>query len=117
MRQIISYGSVKTIYIDREKVLKELKKVAEEALKNFPEIKEIILFGSFAKGEQTGLSDLDIFIVAENQPLNPFERIKPYFNFFAEKLKIAIDIIVVTPEEKENFKEMLKDSLILITRT
>jgi hypothetical protein len=41
---------------------------------------------------------------------------KPYFDLFTERLKIAIDLIVITPEEKENFKEILKEGLTLLTR-
>lgn len=116
MRQIISSGSVKAIYLDREAIINELKKTAEEAFKKFPEIKEVILFGSLAKGEHCGLSDIDVLIVAESKPSNPLERMKPYFDLFAERLKIAIDLIVITPEEKENFKEILKEGLTLLTR-
>jgi len=117
MRHIISLSSVKAIYLNKEELLEELRKACEDALKKFPTIREILLFGSLARGEETGLSDIDLFIVAENLPDNPFERIKPYFDFFADRLKIGIDIIVVNPSEKENFKELLKNSLPLIVRS
>ena len=113
MRQIVSSGSVKGIWVNREEILKKLKKICEDALKEFSEIKEIWLFGSFAKGEETGLSDIDLFIVAENQALNPVERIRPYFILFAERIKMSIDIIVATPEEKEKFNSLLKESIRL----
>lgn len=113
MRQVISSGSVKAIWINREDILKILRKVSEDASREFSEIKEIRLFGSLAKGEETGLSDIDIFIVAERQDPNPVERIKRYFSFFSDRLKLGIDIIVVTPEEREGFKVILEDSLLL----
>lgn len=70
------------IWLDRNQLLEELKTAAKEAKDAFPEIKEIRLFGSLARNEETGLSDVDIFIVAETEIKNPIERIKPYFCFF-----------------------------------
>ena len=62
MRQVISSGSVKAISLNREGILRRLKAVAEEASRVFPSIVEIRLFGSLAKGEETGLSDADLLI-------------------------------------------------------
>lgn len=113
MRHIISSGSVKGIYLDREYVLKKLKEVSGEALTVFPEIKEVRLFGSLAKGEETGLSDIDIFIIAKCKETNPIERMKPFFGFFSDKMDISVDMIVADESEIENFKEILKESILL----
>lgn len=67
---------------NRDAILEKLKDIAEEASLVFPEIVEARLFGSLAKGEETGLSDADIFIVTESGEANPVERMKPYFSFF-----------------------------------
>lgn len=115
MRQVVSSGSVKAIWLNREEILKKLREVSEEALMQFSEIQDIRLFGFLAKGEETGLSDIDIFIVAERQDPNPVERIKRYFSFFSDRLKIGIDIIVATPDEMENFRAMLEGSILLTT--
>lgn len=113
MRHVISSGSVKAIWINRGDILKKLRKISEEAIRRFSEIEEIRLSGSLAKGEETGLSDIDIFIVAERQDPNPLERIKRYFSFFSDSLKISLDIIVATPDEKDNFNELLRESIPL----
>jgi predicted nucleotidyltransferase len=114
MRQIVFSGSVRAIYLNREEVIKRLKEIADEALKAFPVIKEIRLFGSLAKGEESGLSDVDILILlSESKEKNPLERLKPYFNFFSDRLDIAIDMIVATENEKENYEETLKGSILL----
>ncbi|MDW3229998.1 MAG: nucleotidyltransferase domain-containing protein [Acidobacteriota bacterium] len=94
--------------------MEELKTAAKEAGDTFPEIKEIRLFGSLARKEETGLSDVDIFIVAETEIKNPVEKIKPYFYFFSKRLKMSLDLIVAQPEELPHYEEMLKDSLPLI---
>lgn len=114
MRRIISLGSSKCISIDKEAILKKLREISTKAVKKFPEIEDIRIFGSFAKNQETGLSDVDIFIISKTKETHPVERIKPYFNFFTEHLDIAIDLFVAKPEELDNFKDFLKDSFSLL---
>ncbi len=117
MRQIISSGSVKGFYIDREKVIVKLKEISERALKIFPEILEIRVFGSFAKGEETGLSDLDIFIlITGSEEKNPLERLKKYFYFFVDNIDIAVDVIVADLNEIKNFKDIISNSILITKR-
>ncbi len=114
MRQIISSGSVKAISIDRESVLRRLKEVAEEASRVFPSIVEVWLFGSLARGEETGVSDADLLIVTEGEMENSVERMKPYFSFFSDRMDIGIDMIVATRQEAvDSFKEVLAYSKLL----
>lgn len=115
MRQTASSGSAKAIWLDRNELLKNLKAAAKEAREKFPEIKDIRLFGSLAKNEETGLSDVDIFILADTDEKNPIERIRPYFYFFSDRLKISIDVIMARPEELSDYEEMIKDSVSLIS--
>ncbi len=114
MRQVISSGSVKAISLNRDEILEKLQQISKEALIAFPEIREIRLFGSLARGEETGLSDADIFILTTSNEKNPLERMRPYFDFFSRRLGMALDMIVATPQESEGFKEIRKESLILI---
>lgn len=116
MRQIISSGSVKAFYLDREAILRRLRDASREASQVFPGIQEIRLFGSMARGEGTGLSDVDIFILADDVEGNPIERIRPYFRFFSDKIDMAIDILVATKDEIERFRHLLHDSLLLYRR-
>lgn len=113
MRQTVSSGSVKAIFLNREKVLKRVREISNEALSVFPEIREIRLFGSLSKGKETGLSDVDIFLLLESKDKNPLQRMKPYFDFFSDRLDIGVDMITATKDEMENFKEILKDSILL----
>lgn len=118
MRQRISSGSVTAFFLDREKLIRRLEEVCQEAIERFPECLEFRLFGSVSKGVQTGLSDADIFVlVQQDRHENPIERARPYFNFFCEKLDIAVDVIVASTDETDNFKELLKGSLLLAKRT
>lgn len=114
MRQRASSGSVKAFWLNKEKILQNLKLASKELIKKFPEIKDVRLFGSLAKNEETGLSDIDIFIIAETHETNPIERIKPYFFFLTNYIEISFDILVGKPEELASFEDILKDSISLI---
>ena len=116
MRQVISSGSVKAFFLNREEILKRLLAISKDSSRMFPEIQEVRLIGSIARGENTGLSDVDIFILVDNAHDNPIERIKPYFNFFSDKIDISIDILVATKEEAESSRALLQESLLLYSR-
>jgi predicted nucleotidyltransferase len=104
---------VKAISLNREGVLRRLKEIVEEASRVFPEIVEVRLFGSLAKGEETGLSDADLFIVIKGGNENPVERMKPYFNFFSDRMDIGVDMVVATEREAGCIKENLGFSKLL----
>mgnify|MGYP006291178261 CR=1 FL=1 len=113
----ISSGSVTAFFLDRKELVNQLKGVCREAIDHFPECLEIRLFGSIASETHTGLSDVDIFILVDkNRHSNPLERMRPYFNFFSEKLDIATDVIVANIAEVNQFKEILKGSIIMAKR-
>jgi predicted nucleotidyltransferase len=76
-----------------------------EKIKNIDKdnLLDIILFGSLAKGDFTGLSDLDIAIILKNSDLNFIERIKKYIKYF--DIEIPVDIFVYTISEVEKMKK------------
>lgn len=116
MRQIIYARSAKAIYLDRESLISKLRLISKEAAVRFPEIKKIVLFGSLSRHEETGLSDIDIFLVVDNDEKNPIERAKPYFFFFSDKLDVGVDVLTATDKELDNFTDMLKGALLLYDR-
>ncbi len=88
-----------------------------EQAKIFPEILEIRVFGSFAKGEETGLSDVDIFVLISSlEEKNPVERLKKYFYFFAENMDIAVDVIVADLNEINNLQDIILNSILITKR-
>lgn len=111
MRQIVSLNSVKGILINKKEILNIIKGVCQEAVRKFSEIEDIKLIGSFAKGEETGLSDVDILIIANIKEKNPIERLKPYYSFFAEKIDISVDIMIADIRELELYEDMLRGSI------
>jgi len=112
MRQVRSSGSVKAFYLPRDALLTRLRQVSSEALKQFPELLEIRLFGSLARGEETGLSDVDLFLLVVSDEKNPLERMKPYYHFFSARLALALDMIVATSAELDSYRDILQDAVL-----
>ena len=61
---------------------------------------KIIIFGSYARGDWTDDSDLDVLVVKETRE-RPFERIGAVSGSCWPR-KLSMDIVVKTPEEIEN---------------
>ena len=98
MLQLRSSGSVKTISLDRDRVLSELKSVASRVCREHPEVASIRLFGSLARGDHVGTSDVDILIVLlGGEAGDPLERIRAYLGCF--KLPVAVDLLVYTEDD------------------
>ena len=116
MRQIRSFGSVRAISLDRTEVLRRLREITDEALAAFPEVLEIRLIGSLAIGEQTGTSDVDLFILLKRLPEHPIEGLRPYFFFFSKRLDLALDILVAGPKPSAELERLLQHSLLLASR-
>ncbi len=93
---------------------RELIDASTAAIAAFPEVVEVRLFGSLARGDETGLSDADIWLLVKGRlPSNPVDRMRPYYAFFADRIGIAVDVIVAGPADREYYGELLKDSIIL----
>lgn len=85
-----------------EEIIKQQKKELEERFK----IKEIGIFGSYARGEQKKASDIDILVEMEleSQTFRNYMRLK----FFLEKiLDSKVDLVL-----KDTIKEQLKDRIL-----
>ncbi len=112
-----SYGSVKVYWLDKEGLISALEKKAQDALKRFPELRKVVLFGSLARGEATPRSDADLLFVVEEA--GPFlERPARYLPFF-EDLGFPVDLLVYTEPELERIplaKRALKEGRVLAER-
>ena len=63
---------------------------------------QVILFGSYARGDARGESDVDFMIVA-NSDLPRFKRSRELYQLF-RPYPFAMDLLVYTPEEIERGK-------------
>ncbi|MFW6156571.1 MAG: nucleotidyltransferase domain-containing protein [Armatimonadota bacterium] len=77
-----------------EKVQEIIQKIVEGY-----DPEKIIVFGSYARGDWTDSSDLDVLVVKETEE-RPFERIGSVSGACWPR-KLAMDIVVKTPEEIE----------------
>ncbi len=93
---------VKVFKINREKILLRLKKWAQSIGKE-RDVLAVILFGSFAKNEETPASDADILILLKESKEKFDKRI---LRFIPRGLGISVDIFPYTLEE---FHSSLKE--------
>ena len=60
--------------------------------------KRAIVFGSWARGEADGFSDLDLAVVMDTD-LPPRERALPLARELDQALPVVVDLLVYTPDE------------------
>jgi predicted nucleotidyltransferase len=98
MLQEKSYGSVKIISINRPLLLEKLKQISQIVCAEHPEVKSVHLFGSLARADQVGTSDIDLLILLKGSflgdPINKALKFRPYFT-----LPIGVDLLVAGEEE------------------
>lgn len=70
---------------------------------------KILLFGSSARGEADGLSDIDLIVVAENVAPRFLDRIADAYDLVHPRY--ALDILIYTPAE---YAKMLEDGNSLL---
>ena len=80
-----SWNFVKVFWLERDKLLKALRKEAERIGRENQAVKKIVLFGSLAEGRAVPESDVDLLLVLT-------ESDKPFLERVAEwSAKIKID--------------------------
>ncbi len=91
--------------MDKGKYIKELKNFVKKLSKDF-KIKEIILFGSRAKGTEKEDSDIDLIIVSPDfEGMDFFERGAQMYDYW--DLRIPIDFICYTDKEFNILKKRI----------
>jgi predicted nucleotidyltransferase len=120
MLQLKSFGSVKTIFIDRDKVISALRAIAARVCKLHPEVSSIRIFGSVARGDQVGTSDVDVLIVLSGgEQGDPLEWVRVFYPYF--DLPIPVDLLVYNENQVSRrldskdprFEQMWRESLPL----
>ena len=117
-----SYDTVKIKSLDKNKVLRELKRVARGIIKKDQAVVEISLFGSLAKGDYTGSSDADILIVLKNDSKRFIDRIPHYLGQFLQA-DVPVDVFPYTLSELEElgkgknpFIKRIQDEKIILSK-
>ena len=76
---------------------------------------KIILFGSYARNEQTADSDLDLLIVKDTDQ-SPVQRQRSVRSLF-DKQQFPMDILVYTPAEFDKQKNWLNNIINIAVKT
>jgi predicted nucleotidyltransferase len=90
---------VRVFALDREGVLARLRERAHTLLAENPDVLEVRLFGSLARGDAGPGSDADLLVSVERSTDSPLERAATYGRAF-EGAGIACDVVVLTREEQ-----------------
>jgi len=115
-----SSNSVKIISLNRNKLLQHLQQITRRIQNDHPNVAEIRLFGSLGRGNQTGMSDVDILIILEHTvEKDPLQRILTFLPYF--EIDRGVDILVFSRSEIEhrltggdgNFNRILAESILL----
>ena len=111
-----SYGSVTIFWLDREEIDRALEALVKEFSRR-PEVEAVILFGSFARGEATPRSDLDLLVLLSRAE-RPFrERLNEYL---PRGFPMDLEIFPLTLEEARRSplaREALRTGRLLWART
>ena len=101
-----SSSSVKVFFLDRTRVLAQLEKALEALLAHRPEVLEVWLFGSFARGRSAPGSDLDLALVLSPGDLRPWpERMSSYLPYFRD-VAMPVDLFCYTIPEWEGSRDL-----------
>lgn len=96
LRQTLS-GSVKIISLERNKLLSRLRAIAGQVCAERPEVADVRVFGSIARGDHVGTSDVDVLILLyDSEREDPIEQVRSFYPYF--DLPVGVDLLVYTKE-------------------
>ena len=97
-----SSNSVKVVFADKAKVLRQLREYAEKLRRTRPEVEKIALFGSYATHTFGPASDVDLLIVLRESSQRFLDRIPDYL---PDNLSVSCDVFCYTKKEIEQMQE------------
>lgn len=114
-------SSVRVRYLDRDAVVASLRGLAERLGAERPEIMEIRLFGSLARGSRNPRADADLLIVLDASDI-PFRDRLPVYK--PRGSPVPMDLTVCTREELQRevtagnrfIRRILDESVVLYGR-
>lgn len=91
-----SSTSVRIHWLDSQRIVEELKIVARQMRVRHPEVEQVLLFGSLARGEAVPGSDADLLVILSSAALPFLERIPRYL---PTGLPLGVDVFPYTQGE------------------
>jgi uncharacterized protein len=105
-----SSPSVKVTFTNRKQILTALENLIQEWSQKHPELEQVILFGSFARGDYFPGSDVDVLLILEKSD-QPFLKRIP--KFLPIQFPVDIDVF---PYTRDEVQRMLKDPYSLVAQ-
>ena len=93
------FRSAKYKFVDRSQILGLARTAAARIAANHPEVRRVLLFGSFARGDFNVHSDLDLLVILESSSLSMSDRIA---DFLQDCAAYPTDVFPLTQEELHN---------------
>ena len=84
--------------LDREGLVAQVTALAARLAREFPEVVQVVLFGSAAEGRALPSSDVDLLVVVSSSQQRFLERADRYRPLF-EPLEMGLDLFVYTSDE------------------
>jgi predicted nucleotidyltransferase len=94
---------VTIIYLNGPETIRALQEIATQIKQANPDVLEISLFGSLARGDYAPGSDADLFIHVQEDGQKPFDRIPRFLRLFLDS-PIGTDVLVYTLDEVERMR-------------
>lgn len=92
-----SLPSARISSVDRDELHGRLKAIAARIRRENPEVADVRLFGSFAREDFTGRSDVDVLIVLTESSEDMLVRTLRFRKYF--ELELPVDVLVLTESE------------------
>lgn len=92
-----SLNSARALSIDRPKLFERLEQIVAAIKSRHAEVVAVYVFGSHARRDATGRSDLDVLVVLSDSSEEMLRRILRFRKFF--DLEIPVDLLVYTEDE------------------
>jgi predicted nucleotidyltransferase len=92
-------NSAGTRFLDRDEIVRSLRRISEQLLRDEPEAQGVALFGSLARGDYSLRSDADILVCLRSTSEEKVaDRIPPLLAPFLEA-PVPVDILPLTVSE------------------
>ena len=102
-------SSAEVVFLDRDKVIRDLRAAVATTKRTYPEIRKVLLFGSLVDGTWTADSDADLMVVVDRDFTGFFESC-PY-QIYCES--IPTDSLVYSATE---FEQLLREPLSFVSQ-
>ena len=86
------------VFLDREKTIEALHRIARRVRVENPAVSRIVLFGSLAEGSHSAFSDADLLVILKSGERRPMDRIPALLLAFADA-PVGVDVLPVLEAE------------------